>query len=146
MSAEYLRETARLMRETAEAATPGPWTGGARMVNDRHFGRMSAITLDAPVGNLFAVIGRITGADATHIAAWHPGVALAVADWLDAEAQRWETREAFDRTYNERPDAAILAAREKDASHALTVARAWRGDRTHPARVAATAAAPDPAT
>lgn len=69
---DVLREAATLVRGRAEAATPGPWTivGGGDCV--------------APVGIMVAPDdGGIADSDAAHIATWHPGVAVAVADWLD---------------------------------------------------------------
>lgn len=48
----------------------------------------------------------LTKAHADHVALWHPGVALAVAGWLDAEAR-------YPRTH-----------------HALSVARAVLGEET----------------
>lgn len=73
MSAAVLREAAALMRERAEAATPGPWTYE-----------------DAPNG-FPPMVDKPHLSDAEHIASWHPAVALAVADWLDAQADYHET-------------------------------------------------------
>ena len=71
MSAEILRRAASLVRERARKAQQSgdgePWY---------------------PADEMHSLIGggsRNT-ADAEHIASWHPAVALAVADWLDAEA------------------------------------------------------------
>ena len=69
VSAERLREAAALMRSRAESVTeadPGDW--------------YTTKNIDTP-------FGRWAGdEDAAHIASWHPAVALAVADWLDASA------------------------------------------------------------
>jgi hypothetical protein len=94
MSAETLREAARLMRERAEAATPGPWRfTDSEAVNDVWDGGMVVVSTDAdPIANVLdewyepdpgepAPIN-----DAEHIASWHPAVALAVADALDLAA------------------------------------------------------------
>lgn len=77
MSADVLRRAASLMRERAEAATPGPWTEDeilgcacCRAVRWDHRTRV----LDA------------SDNDTPHIASWHPAVALAVADWLENSA------------------------------------------------------------
>jgi hypothetical protein len=70
---ETLREAARLMRERAEDATPGPWSADGFAVEEDN---------EATV-----VIAQWLRQDATHIASWHPAVALAVADWLDAVAK-----------------------------------------------------------
>ena len=80
---EELREAARLMRERAGEATPGPW-------RSEFSGPTGCVVLDAGSSNALDHVAR-TGhyrdhADAAHIASWHPVVALAVADWLDHEA------------------------------------------------------------
>jgi hypothetical protein len=79
--AEELREAARLMRERAQAATPGPWGGyeadAANYVVDYS---------GDDEGVLGPVAEQLDTADAEHIASWHPMAALAVADWLDATA------------------------------------------------------------
>jgi len=72
---ETLRRAAALMRERALPATPGPW------VADGLEG-----TLSAPDGGVLHV-QMWSDADAEHIASWHPSVALAVADLLDAVAR-----------------------------------------------------------
>ena len=73
---ETLREAAKVLRERAEAATPEPWevVGGGEYVQGPGI-------LVAPDD------GGVTTTDADLIATMHPGVALALADWLDAEAQ-----------------------------------------------------------
>lgn len=82
---ELIREAARLIRERAEAATPGPWEsldGGDRLIAWKldpsgQFDDDWDYVVDEPIGN---------SANAEHIASWHPGVALLVADWLDIGA------------------------------------------------------------
>ena len=71
--AETLRRAAALMRERAEAATPGPWSN--RRGPGEHIVRHDS---GAPLAN------TNTRADRRHIASWHPVVALAVADWMEA--------------------------------------------------------------
>ena len=68
-----LRRAAALMRERAEAATPGPW--GA---DDGYVHGQGLLVAEAR--------GSIANGEAQHIASWHPAVALAVAEWLDATA------------------------------------------------------------
>ena len=68
------RRAARLMRERATEATPGPW-----MQDDDYPG-------DVTAGERESVVTGAYAADAPHIAGMHPGVALAVADWLDEAA------------------------------------------------------------
>jgi hypothetical protein len=79
MSAEVLREAAALMREKAMRACPdGVWY-------DQHDLHEALIPLADSVDD--------PEADATHIASWHPAVALAVADWLDSAARGWLTEQ-----------------------------------------------------
>jgi hypothetical protein len=81
LSAELLRRAAAKMRADAAAATPSPWA------------TKSGATCDVVRGNagrnyVASTYGGLLGyeeANARHIASWHPVVALAVADWLDAE-------------------------------------------------------------
>lgn len=85
MSAERLREAAALIRERAEAASSAPWH-----VEAGSAGRQSD---GSPWPALYvAHADRVprfrthSVSDASHIASWHPGVAFAVADWLDTTA------------------------------------------------------------
>lgn len=111
--AQELREAAKLMRERAgtqpetawlvvppEPDPPGVIKGGLAKI----------VTADVPEW----VVARCLPDAAAHIAGMHPGVALAVADWLDAAADQ----------------AAMLEAQHawmSPESHALKVARAYLG-------------------
>lgn len=94
---EILREAARQMRERAQAATPSPteepygWAG--------HSGTIGAAIYGGPAENGYRTSTVLavepcttctppTDANVQHIIGWHPAVALAIADWLDAAAQR----------------------------------------------------------
>ena len=117
MSAEVLREAARLMRERAEAATPGPWTQGMagtkllpEVDNAFHFGMVVLTALGTDDGD-----GGVS--TATHIASWPPGVALAVADWLDEIAAKEAAR-----------GLAGVSTRVLYVDRALAVARAYLGE------------------
>lgn len=86
MSTEILREAAALMRERAKAAEPGPWESVQGSSGGWWVERPSTATI-ADIDNDYS--GN-PGADAEHIASWHPAVALAVADWLTtAGADLW---------------------------------------------------------
>jgi hypothetical protein len=79
---ETIRRAAELMRKRAKAATKGPWTiadsyPNALVVSDDY-----SLTV-AEVNDLRP---DATVKDAAYIAAMHPIVALAVADWLDSVA------------------------------------------------------------
>jgi hypothetical protein len=97
MSAEVLRRAAALMRERAEAATPGPWFTGRSHDDDA--------TPFVRKPGWWVVASRTDDGDARHIASWSPVAALAVADWLDHEAEMHEW--------------------EYDTTHALSVAHAY---------------------
>jgi hypothetical protein len=92
--AETIRRAIEQMRATAQAATVGPWesVGGAfgdpsdgpdhmRGVRD---GWSSAHDPEHTVARL--EYDQQGGADGTHIASWHPAVALATADLLEGIA------------------------------------------------------------
>ena len=74
MSADRLREAARVLRERAEAATPGPWRSVQGASGDLWW-------VELP--NTADVALDLHGENATYIATMHPGVGLALADWLD---------------------------------------------------------------
>lgn len=74
-----LREAARLMRERAEGASilaDPPWKVSVE-------GEPAVPWVTSGRGLVIAP-GYLPHCD--HIASWHPGVALAVADWLEREA------------------------------------------------------------
>lgn len=87
MSADLLRRAASLMRERAEGAGlawgADPWTAGEVGYDDRQ-----GLTHDVHAGGALVAA---TGCEelAEHIASWHPAVALAVSDLLDAAAHQW---------------------------------------------------------
>lgn len=91
MSAEVLREAARLMRERAGAAAftaPSPWhVDGWEICTDD----------EEPIETISVVTSGLHWKEASeqrvHVASWHPAVALAVADWLDNEAEWWASGE-----------------------------------------------------
>jgi hypothetical protein len=79
VSAETLRRAAALMRERAEAARAGRWLAdGSELFADWEDSRY--------IGVCDGSLAEGNVANAEHIASWHPAVALAVADWLDAQA------------------------------------------------------------
>lgn len=105
-----LRKAATLMRERATTAPipAGPW--------EREFS--DAIRTDIPFGSPGYLIAECaTNVEAEHIASWHPAVALAVADWLEFEAN---VHEASVR--NSAP------ADHRLSTQALAVARAYLGE------------------
>jgi hypothetical protein len=89
---EELRPAAALMRIRAKSATT--WDGNWRVHADRP-GRVIEVKGDgwddAIVASCIDYGGTENGGHrAPHIASWHPAVALAVADWLDAIADQFE--------------------------------------------------------
>ena len=108
MSAEILRRAASLMRERAEAATPGPWVAS---IDNPHFFRQPSVQAPDQGHDEEWVAeckdARYHGAsDAEHIASWHPAVALAVADWLEQHA---DDHSSYDCNWE--PCAALAVAR-----------------------------------
>lgn len=83
MTADRLREAARVLRERAEAATPGPWC-------DEYSGRTGPVVMDAASRNALDHVAKCSHfrdrSDAAYIATMHPVVGLALANWLDAQA------------------------------------------------------------
>lgn len=105
MGADRLREAARVLREVAAGAEPGPWEvrgGGliARASSSPRFVWPPHATAD---GQYWEGQREHNRATATYIATMHPGVALALADWLDDTA----TEVASGATYSQ--DALRLA-------------------------------------
>lgn len=112
MSAEMLRRAAALMRERAEAATPGPWMTG---VEQGEAYLVEALLADQGNGQPgYRIIARVPHRqrDRNHIASWHPAVALAVADLLDGWAD----------------DVESFGGHHKSDDRALTVARTYLGE------------------
>lgn len=85
--AAVLRRAAALMRERAGAATPGPWEHPLDYDVTHGYRREGSVHVATWIASCDAGDGDISDeqamANADHIASWHPGVALAVADWLD---------------------------------------------------------------
>ena len=106
MSADVLRQAAALMRERAEAVT-------ARLTKCE---RPDECSSDGFCGS--PQLADMWPNNAEHIASWHPAVALAVADWLDATARELDALGD--------PD---LSAHPQDGrrTSALAVARAYLG-------------------
>lgn len=98
--ADLLRRAAAKARETATAATEGPWTNlnrGDHLVHLRDDGEFDYV-VDEPMSH---------EGNATHIALWHPGVALAVADLLEDAADMADNAES---EFIDAPLAAIARA------------------------------------
>ena len=115
---ETIRQAVQLMRTNAQAATAGPWTTALVWSPDATV--TSGIYSDAhPTGTAKSVVvgsrRRGTGGvrdprDARHMASWQPVVALAVADWLEDEAERIDsTPYMVDADWIERNYRAALA-------------------------------------
>lgn len=102
MSAQRLRDAAKVLRERAKAAKPGPWVAA-----DEHgdlgpdaFPAWCVCQMRPGHEHMSPTEGYVTDVaqtfsdsqavdhDATFIATMHPGVALALADWLDYTAER----------------------------------------------------------
>ena len=85
MTADRLRQAARVLRERAEAATPGPW-----LTHDEDGDPYIA----PPATGALLITAHpleVARANAAYIATMHPGVGLALADWLEAEGKVYYT-------------------------------------------------------
>lgn len=80
--ATTIRRAATRMRELAALVPPEPWYPAVHDVTT-HDG------LDVIASSGLTV-------RAQYVASWHPGVALAVADWLDTAAQAWDAGVEWD--------------------------------------------------
>lgn len=89
MSADVLRQAAALMRSRAEAAT-----GVAHHWRVARNSKPGAGFVACGGVHIAVTDEALTGgpSNAEHIASWHPAVALAVADWLDREADYADVR------------------------------------------------------
>lgn len=88
MSADRLREAARVLRERAEAAPGGPW----RYAEHGDYTGPTEVRVMSNVRPEPMLIGdydSYSGLAAAHAAMMHPGVALVLADWLDVIAVSW---------------------------------------------------------
>lgn len=87
VSADVLRQAATILREQAEAATPGPWHWSPPSAAEWPSGDESLLgAADETVlyGWGYDASGiEATDADRTYIATMHPGVGLALADLLN---------------------------------------------------------------
>lgn len=90
MSADRLREAARVLRERAEAATPGPWLAMEYDDNPGDegvalLGAAATVTGSHMIGYFHVGEQSQMEADGDYARTMHPGVGLALADWLDAQ-------------------------------------------------------------
>ena len=98
MSADKLRQAAKVLRERAEKATPGPW-GVANEIDGVRAGQPTVVVATRP-GDRYArrvvSVGqtrphlRPSAPNVAYIATMHPGVGLALAKWLDDLAAGWQ--------------------------------------------------------
>ncbi|MFE1321629.1 hypothetical protein [Kitasatospora phosalacinea] len=108
---QTLTAAAQKLRAAATAASPGPWT-----VNDTTYPESihDATGRDIISGSRWGGEARIfdEDADATWTALAHPGVGLALADWLDTAARYASRRPADHQTSTPFLAAALAVARQ----------------------------------
>lgn len=95
LDVNILRRAAAQMRGTAQAAYPGPWISDDnedcwRLHSKPDPHRPSMQILKAPKHDTPYAEYWPDEPTAAHIVAWHPGVALVVADMLEAAADDFE--------------------------------------------------------
>lgn len=123
---EDLREAARLLRERAEAATPGPWAHAGD--GDTFMGCGQVITVDrdlwggdiaAPSGDLYPRSGYSPQDDMAYIASMHPLVGLALAEAFELEADHVVACRLGEQRAGAEPG--ILTGKRENAMHALAL-------------------------
>lgn len=132
MSGESLRAAAALMRERAQAENSRGWykvdfNEGDGAPFRPLWGVSNDVYFNPPADEdepwLAVEIHTGTEATATHIASWHPAVALAVADWLD-EVSRFFDGMAVTNYYKTEPNDLLTHPLVRPA---LAVAAAYLG-------------------
>jgi hypothetical protein len=113
------------MRERAEGASPGPWhqmcmgSEGCQVLDDGHLRDRKHVAFSGRKE------WKADHADAEYIASMHPLVALAVADWLDAEAEHYDDLAAS--PYGAAGAEFVAGGACGDPDPAIVVARAYLG-------------------
>jgi hypothetical protein len=130
VSAAELRQAAETLRKRAKAATPGPWgftdsEAAASLVNLPDDGMVVLYDGDTPVALCADEFYENEPGepapfnDAQWISTMHPGVGLALAEWLLAQAHHVASRDC--EVHCEYPDGC------DETKSALTVARLING-------------------
>ena len=130
--ADEIRRAAALMRQRAQAVPQGEWAGrpwGAEQCSDDEAGNCACIVYqgeykpynEPQVPPIQYVADAETPEHAAHIAGMHPLVALAVADWLDAEAERADGADGVDVSD-------LYPKWLSTFSHSLAIVRAYLGE------------------
>jgi hypothetical protein len=118
------------MRERAKAATPGPWLGVTGMFKDGEWPCVITAQGDPKDAQTWLMGagngGSAREANVAHAGSWHPLVALALAEWLEAEAISYDELE---RTPYGTEGAAFVAGDfGGDVDPALKLARLYLGE------------------
>ena len=129
--ADLLRRAAAKARETAKDTTEGPWRAALFDPATGNYPDPDEYGDTYGCGGVFpqrigspavlATSGEVRAANAQHIALWHPGVALAVADLLESEATHHADDPSFERGSDPLCDT---------WPHAVGIARALLGEDT----------------
>lgn len=128
-AAELLRRAAAKLRETATAATPGPWTvevheGGYgddmlyAVIGPEDDEGVTPIPLQTRTED--AGFHSQAQADVDFAALMHPPVALALAAWLDRDAETIDIARSGYAVLSDDPDAVVAEFHR----HSIAVARA----------------------
>ncbi|MEU1088908.1 hypothetical protein ABZ401_19095 [Streptomyces sp. NPDC005892] len=146
--AATLRAAAAKLRATCSAAAPGPWTIAS--VPPYTDPLLMSRYEETPDDGEVLIVGSVDvdESEQAHIALMHPGVGLALADWLDAAAVAHDAAvTGAAGVWTDPGDAAerdAWVAKQTD-QHALTVARRILGEDEAQQPVAAVPAAHLPA-
>ncbi len=93
--ADELRAAAEKLRKLAQAATPGPWE-----YDPEPYGYGDDIYYDVDGDNGGWAAHAESQPTAAYIAAMHPGVGLALAEWLEAEAAQAEFADGWESPHS----------------------------------------------
>lgn len=108
---ETLRKAAEKLRTLAGDAQPGPWT----QIPERHvFDHYRTIVQEED--RMVPIAGTSLEGDAEYIATMHPGIGLALADWLDLAAGTAEFAEQWNLPNTNRHPLAVARAVLGEAS------------------------------
>lgn len=130
MSAELLRGAAEILRMRAGRATDGPWRSEGQMGMTRQIYAEPGILRGQ--GRDLAVAEGMFGRDAAYVITMHPGVGLALADWLEDEVHRAKYREdqQADMNLSRVRSEPFPAYYDRSTRYALDVARLIVGEQS----------------
>jgi hypothetical protein len=130
--ADTIRQAATLMRQRAQAATPGPWISQKFF----HSGDLVAYNIESRHPDHMGHVGSVEDLpDLIYVASWHPIVALAIAESWEQQANDMADAEAYLSSQPIFRNGAFAVITEDDGirhdwTATLAAARAYLGETT----------------